>query len=125
MKNPIRIFAFAGFMLLTSGAYSVNNLTYHVTMLRIDTQGNKNPDNRKGDRSNRRPLIGEITSSGVNIPGVENSEIISFEIYDLSGICMGIYSAEMDFVNALFSLSGEFEIRFVTDEAAFAGTIEL
>ena len=125
MKNPIRIFAFAGFMLLVSSAYAVNNLTYHVTMLRVDTRDDKDTDNRKGHRSNRRPITGEITSSGVNSPGVENSEIISFEIYDLSGICMGIYSAEMDFVNALFSLSGEFEIRFVTDEATFAGTIEL
>ena len=121
MKNPIRIFAFAGFMLLVSSAYAVNNLTYHVTMLRVDTRDDKDTDNRKGHRSNRRPITGEITSSGVNIPGVENSEIISFEIYDLSWI----YSAEMDFVNALFSLSGEFEIRFVTDEATFTGTIEL
>ena len=125
MKNPIRVLALAGCLFLISEAYAVNDGIYNLTMVKIDTRGNKNPDNRNGRRSKERPLTGEITTSGVNIPGVENSEIISFEIYDLSGICMGIYSAEMDFVNALFSLSGEFEIRFVTDEAAFAGTIEL
>ena len=125
MKNPIRVLALAGCLFLISEAYAVNDGIYHMTMLRIDTRGNKNPDNRNGRRSKERPLTGEITTSGVNIPGVENSEIISFEIYDLSGICLGIYSDETDFVNALFSLSGEFEIVFATENTTFAGIVEV
>ena len=125
MKNPIRVLALAGCLFLISEAYAVNDGIYNLTMVKIDTRGNKNPDNRNGRRSKERPITGEITSSGVSIPGVEISDIISFEIYDPSGICLGIYSDEMDFVNALFSLSGEFEIVFVTENTTFAGIVEV
>lgn len=125
------------FLLLFMGSYGIvqmeafsttpshTSISIYLVKIQDEEPEYEIPTNPVGRRSNRRPLTGEITTSGVNIPGVENSEIISFEVYDPSGICMGIYSDETDFVNALFSLSGEFEIRFVTDEAAFAGTIEL
>ena len=124
MKNPIRVLALAGCLFLISEAYAVNDGIYHLTMVKIDTRGNKNPDNRHGQRSKERPITGEITTSGVNISGIEISDIISFEIYDQSGTCLGIYSDEMDFVNALFSLSGEFEIVFVTNDDIYVGIVK-
>ena len=109
-----------------SSAMEGRTLSLFLFKFSEDGSGHPKPEtNPVGDRANRRPLSGEIGASGVNIPGVDNSEIISFEIYTPSGFCMGIYSDEMDFIEALFSLSGEYEIRFVTDYAVFAGGIEI
>ena len=100
-------------------------ISIHLVKIQDEEPENEIPTHPIGRRSKRIPLSGEITSSGVSIPGVEISDIISFEIYDPSGICLGIYSDEMDFVNALFSLSGEFEIVFVTENTTFAGIVEV
>ena len=101
------------------------SITIHLVKIQDEEPENEIPTNPVGRRSKRIPLSGEITSSGVSIPGVETSNIISFEIYDASGICLGIYSDDMDFVNALFSLSGEYEIVLVTENTTFAGIIEI
>lgn len=100
-------------------------ISIHLVKIQDEEPENEIPSNPVGRRSNRRPLTGEITSSGVSIPGVEISDIISFEIYDQSSICLGIYSDEMDFVNALFSLSGEYEIVLVTENTTLVGIVEV
>ena len=126
MNNLIKVFLML--LLVFSGDISSlaspKSISFHL--VRVAEEEPYVPDLSSGrHRSNRRPLSGEITSSGVSIPGVEISDIISFEIYDPSGICLGIYSDEMDFVNALFSLNGEYEIVFVTENTTFAGIIEI
>lgn len=43
MKNPIRVLTLAGSLFLISEAYAVNDGIYHLTMVKIDTRGNKTP----------------------------------------------------------------------------------
>ena len=108
-----------------TGSPKQSSITIHLVKIQDEEPEIAIPTNPVGRRSNRRPLSGEISASAVNIPGVDNSDIISFEIYTPSGFCMGIYSDEMDFIEALFSLSGEYEIRFMTDYAVFVGNVEI
>lgn len=125
-KNLFTIIALSTFLLVNSfEAFATEGMIRSFTMVKINTNGNNVPDTPVGNRSNRRPITGEITATGVTIPEIETSEILSYEIYDPSEICIGMYADEMDFIEALFSLSGEYEIRFMTDYAVFAGMIEI
>lgn len=66
------------------------------------------------------------TETGVNIPGLETSEIISFDVYDLSGeLCLASFSNDMEFVTFLFSLEGDYTLRFMTDGRIYTGYISL
>ncbi|MDE5877059.1 MAG: hypothetical protein K2H47_06150 [Muribaculaceae bacterium] len=81
---------------------------------------------KKGDRLPSRPIECYLSlTEGVVIPTVDIPEIISYEIYDLSEACIGIFSEADDFVSFLFSQSGSFEVRFTTDEYIFVGYITL
>ncbi|MBD5329386.1 MAG: hypothetical protein HDS03_05825 [Bacteroides sp.] len=106
-----------------------NSLTIHVSLLRFnspETDPNPEPEVRAGrHRSNQRPLYGSISADGVSIPGVETSDILSFEIYTPEGFCMGAFAEEPEFIQTLFSLSGEYEIRLITEEAVYIGFVEL
>ena len=65
------------------------------------------------------------TTEGVIIPGVNSSDLLSYAIYDESGVCMVIFSEADDFVSFLFSQSGSFEIRFATEDYIYAGYVIL
>lgn len=91
-----------------------------------DDEIHYNPNLQSGrHRSNQRPLYGTISPDGVSIPGVETSDILYFEIYTPEGFCMGAFADEAEFIQTLFSLSGEYEIRLVTEEAVFVGVVEI
>ncbi|MDE5791506.1 MAG: hypothetical protein K2H96_09810 [Muribaculaceae bacterium] len=109
-----------------TNSISGTSLTLHFIKVKAGEEPETNPNiDPHGKRTNRCPLTGTISPSGIYIPGVDNNDIISFEIYTSNGICIGIYSEEIDFIKTLFSLSGEYEIRIVTDYAVFAGIIEI
>ena len=74
-----------------------------------------------------RPVTCTISSeNGVNISGVETSDIISFDVYDQSGeLCLASFINDMDFVTFLFSLEGDYTLRFVTDGKTYIGYISL
>ncbi|MDE6081024.1 MAG: hypothetical protein K2F70_01975 [Muribaculaceae bacterium] len=66
------------------------------------------------------------SEKGVYIEGVPTSEILSFDIYDESGeLCFASYNNEEEFVGFLFSLEGEYVIRFVTSDKTYSGFISL
>lgn len=110
----------------TANSTSGTSLTLHFIKVKVGEEPEINPNiDPHGKRTNRCPLTGTVSTSGVYIPGVDNNDIISFEIYTSNGICTGIFSEEMDFIETLFSLSGEYEIRVVTEYAMFAGGIEI
>ena len=81
-----------------------------------------------GRRMPARRVMCEISrENGVSIArsGVSES-IVSYEVYDPAGGCVAVFADEQDFIDFIFSgISGEFQIRFITDSASYSGYIEL
>lgn len=99
------------------------------TNIPIEEEPEEIPDypGKNHHRLPARPINCTIsTETGVSIPGVSTSEILSFEIYDESGeLCLASFNDEMEFVSFLFSLEGEYVIRFVTENKSYTGYISL
>lgn len=80
---------------------------------------------------NRRRLPGrrvmcEISrENGITISQSGISEnIVSYEVYDSYGCCVAIFSDEAGFIDFLFSgISGEYILRFKTDNRAYSGMV--
>ena len=74
----------------------------------------------------RRRVMCEIScENGITISqsGISES-IVSYEVYDTSGCCVAIFSDETGFVDFLFSgISGEYILRFKTDNLAYIGVV--
>lgn len=97
-------------------------LNFSINKIETSTE-NKQPTHPKRHRIPSKSLNATISSAGIEVDGLVSSEIIYFEIYTLSGILMESYSNEIDFVQALFLLSGEYEIRIITDEDIYTGIV--
>ena len=89
--------------------------------------GTENDDYfRQYRRLPSRPIKCTISlTDGVIIPGVNTSDIISYQIYDVSGIFIGMFSESDDFVSFLFSQNGTFEVRFTTEDYIYIGYVSL
>lgn len=62
---------------------------------------------------------------GVQIENCDE-EINSYEIWDASSVaCSFATTTEYDFVDTLFTLSGDYQIRFVTDDFVYEGYISI
>lgn len=57
----------------------------------------------------------------IEIPGINVSEIYSFEIYDEEGNCLSVFNSPEDFVQAIFLHNESIKIRLVTAEYALVG----
>lgn len=76
----------------------------------------------------RNPLPLEIIISktdGVKIPGINEKDIISYEIYDTKGTCVGSFNNGIDFAIALFDMHGVVEIRIVLSRFILVQKIEI
>lgn len=115
------------FFLAALFSLSVINAEEIKLPLKETPEENPPKDNFNRHRLPGRPIMCSIDSeTGVSIPGVDSSEIISFEIYDESGeLCFATFNNEQDFVSFLFSLEGNYVIRFVTDEKQYKGYVSL
>lgn len=79
----------------------------------------------EGRRMRPRPIYCTISPDGINVAGV-SEEIISYEVWDeVSGICVASFFEESDFLNYLFSQSGEFQLIFVTENHCISGYISI
>ncbi|MDE6669761.1 MAG: hypothetical protein K2K26_08790 [Muribaculaceae bacterium] len=45
-------------------------------------------------------------NKGIWIEGMSKEDILSYEIYDETGVCKGIFSDEQDFISFIYSVSG-------------------
>ena len=82
--------------------------------------------NNIGRRSAPRPIHITISSiNGVTIPNVDKSEVISYEIYDLNGNCIGAYIDDIDFANHLFSSNSTLQIKIILDGHILVGWVKL
>lgn len=80
------------------------------------------------EQDDRNPLPLEIIISktdGVKIPGVNNSDILFYEIYDVNNACLGTFTEANDFINALFAQQGSLEIRIILAQDTIIKKIEI
>lgn len=94
-----------------------------------DGDSNEEPDIVHPPRRHRMPgllLLCEISrENGITISQSGISEnIVSYEVYDSYGCCVAIFSDEAEFIDFLFSgISGEYILRFKTDNRAYSGMV--
>ncbi len=95
----------------------------HVFPTVSDPEPDLDPYNK---RIPPRPLNCTISQSdGIEVIGCA-AEFISYEIWDTEGtVCMAAYTLESDFINALFSMTGEYQIRLVCEDHELIGYIAL
>ena len=100
-----------------------NNTTYTVSM-RKQSRHNKGLD-KEGLRTPPMSIYCVISQTdGVNIVGLIE-EITSYEIWDTaSEINFASFSEEAEFLDFLFSLTGEYKIKFETENYYIIGYIE-
>lgn len=76
-----------------------------------------------GHRIPPQSLPCTISNDGIDIQGVDSSDIASFEIYTING-CLKYASLDLEsFISSISNLEGEYEIRFITDSYTFKGYI--
>ena len=109
----------------SAGATSPTTDSYQAQLYKVYTQENKDrPDKRQ--REHPAPILCHISvADGIQIPGIDVSDIESFEIYDTEGNCVALYYSEQDFIGTLPALHGEYQLRFVTDDFDLRGWIYL
>lgn len=75
----------------------------------------------RGSRIPAGIVVCTISTEGIQM-NVEPGDILSYEIWDTDGeICIASYTEESDFINALFSMEGEYQIHFSTEEYSYIG----
>ena len=85
-----------------------------------------NEEGEEGKHIPPRPVQCTIDAAeGVRFVGMEKPDIVLYEIYDLSGTCVASFGDESSFVDHLFALSGEYEIRLMTADWVYVGHIGL
>ena len=65
--------------------------------------------------------------SGLTFTGCDiTDEIVTYEIYDITGTNIAIFSDEQSFIDFIFSgISGEYLLRFRTPEHTYSGIISI
>lgn len=80
------------------------------------------------EQDDRDPIPLEIIISkteGVKIPGINENDIISYEIYDTKGTCVGSFNNGIDFATALLDMNGVVEIKIILPQFILVQTIEI
>ena len=96
------------------------------TVVNEDSDYYNHSNDGTGRRSAPRPIHITISSiNGVTIPNVDKSEVISYEIYDLNGNCIGAYIDDIDFANHLFSSNSTLQIKIILDGHILVGWVKL
>lgn len=112
---------------------NISNSGVYVTTV-VQTTPNVEPDsdpyhreeNDRGNRAPSRPISCKLDPiSGIEFLGHETPDFIMYEIYDSNNTCVGAYGDEPEFIDALFSLTGEYRISLSTAEVSYTGYILL
>lgn len=100
--------------------YSGSTTAQTVQLKKKHNQSN----NQKGSRI-PGIVVCKISTEGIQM-GVEPDGILSYEIWDTYGEnCVASYTEESDFINALFSMEGEYQIHFSTEEYSYIGYVTI
>lgn len=99
-----------------------------TTKLHVKSDGGHHVDynNKKGNRTPAYPITVFISvADGVQIPHVDKNEILSYSIYDEEETCLATFTNEADFVDFVFSTTGEVEIRIELADYYLCGWLQL
>lgn len=89
-----------------------------------DSEAKNNESRENYHRMPTRPILCSISvEDGVSFDDGSNPEIISYEIKDADNNPIAITGDEADFIQTLFSLTGEYVIQFRTDEYVYYGGV--
>lgn len=121
------------FMILFSCSMALawnNGLFAQVKMFSSPTasysEQNPDEDPRNYHRIPSRPILCSISvDDGVSFDDGSNPDIISYEIKDADNNSIAITCDEADFIQTLFSLTGEYVILFRTDQYVYYGSISI
>ena len=112
---------------LACGVSAANFGSYGVTLNPIPMTGAgfiTGEDDLPGSRTPSQKVQCTIdATAGIQFVGMEKPEILTFEIYDLSGACVAVFGDEDSFLDFLFAQSREYQIRLVTASWAYVGYI--
>ena len=97
------------------------------TVYMVKTNLSAHPE--EGDEGRRIPghhiACSLDRENGVRFFGQETPDFILYEIYDNNNICVGAYGDEPEFIDSLFSLTGEYRISLSTAEISYIGYVIL
>lgn len=88
----------------------------------------QDPDENKNihHRIPSRPILCSISiEDGVSFNDSSNPDIFSYEIKDADNNPVAVTGDEADFIQTLFSLTGEYVIQFRTDQYVYYGSISI
>ena len=124
LKLPFVILA----MLLSSGA-SLTVAQTPITVPVVKVPNPPKPDKTDlpahGNRLPGIPIEASISTDGIEIPGLDSIDIISYKLCDENGDCMALFADEAGFIDFLFSNAGVYIVRFTTVDYAYIGYIEI
>ena len=109
---------------------AVSNIPAMITVTKVPVNTGGDPEHIEEETpEHRKPGIGIACSidpiSGIEFLGHETPDFIMYEIYDINNVCMGTYGDEPEFIEALFSLTGEYRITLSTAEVSYIGYVIL
>lgn len=64
-------------------------------------------------------------TSGITFTDADAPEFVSYDILDTTGMTVASFADEESFISTLFSLSGEYQLRLVSDDYIYQGWIML
>lgn len=126
MKNLLTLFliTFSCSMALALGSESFLQVKLYSSMISDESEKKSNENTGIYHRMPTRPILCSISiEDGVSFDDGSNPEIISYEIKDADNNPIAITGDEADFIQTLFSLTGEYVIQFRTDECVYYGSI--
>lgn len=105
-----------------------NGPSVQVSLLSYSTTSEYEPkpddDKKNHHRTPSRPIPCSISvEDGVSFDDGSNPDIISYEIKDADNNPIAVTGDEADFIQTLFTLMGEYQILFRTDDYVYYGGI--
>ncbi len=129
-KQILRIFAISvaiAIMGFNASALGRSSTTIIVTVSTIYSGDPEHIEEEEPEyRKPTRPLACTIDPDyGISFIGQETPDFIMYEIYDSGNACVGVYGDERAFIDALFSLTGEYRISLSTVYVTYSGYVVL
>lgn len=111
-------------------SYAETDRTITVSMTKTETSQKEGPEYpEKNDRGRRQPAIRVEcvidATSGVEFVYGETPEFVSYEICDTEGATVASFGDETSFIEVLFTMTGEYQLRLVSADYEYVGWVML
>lgn len=128
MKRIIKYLLFSIFVMTANPtfAYTSSPISlYLCSTYKSNTETSKTP-NPKGHRTPARPIGCTIIEGEGITTDVVIEDIETYELWDIEGEdCVAVYANDIDAASHLFSTPGEYQLRIITNDYVYFGTISL